>query len=118
MRKPLIWNLLKVSPAIIAATFLNANSALANEVSEQVTTVAELSEETGSMGQVTSVSQFSDVLCCELLAWLISVDCKLFVLCDCVVTLFTQLLCLSPTLFVFSFLLMVVTRTFLFFFFF
>ena len=61
MRKPLIWNLLKVSPAIIAATFLNANSALANEVSEQVTTVAELSEETGSMGQVTSVSQFSDV---------------------------------------------------------
>ncbi|MEO1373409.1 MAG: iron uptake porin [Cyanobacteria bacterium J06635_10] len=61
MRKHLIWNLLKLSPAIIATTFLNANSALAEEVSERVTTVAELSEETNSMGQVTSVSQFSDV---------------------------------------------------------
>ncbi|HYW17907.1 MAG TPA: iron uptake porin [Nodularia sp. (in: cyanobacteria)] len=56
----LLWNALKVSPAI-AATFLAANSALAVEVNEQVTTVAQLSQDANSMGQVTSVSQFSDV---------------------------------------------------------
>ncbi len=56
----LFWNALKVSPAI-AATFLAANSALAVEVNEQSTTVAQLSQEANSIGQVTSVSQFSDV---------------------------------------------------------
>lgn len=61
MKKRLIWNLLKLSPAIIAATFVNANSVLAEEVNQQVTTVAELSEEANPMAQVTSVSQFSDV---------------------------------------------------------
>lgn len=60
MRKP-IWNLLKLSPAIAAATFFTANSVLAEEVNQQVTPVAELSEETSPMAQVTSVSQFSDV---------------------------------------------------------
>ncbi|MEA5575481.1 iron uptake porin [Anabaena sp. UHCC 0451] len=56
-----LWNVLKVSPAI-AATLLSANSVLANEVSqEQATSVASLSQEANSIGQVTSVSQFSDV---------------------------------------------------------
>ncbi|MEH2397088.1 iron uptake porin [Nostoc sp.] len=57
------WNLFKVSPVIVAATFLVANSALAAEVNEQVTNVAQLSEaqDSNSMSQVTSVSQFSDV---------------------------------------------------------
>ncbi|MFM2064623.1 MAG: hypothetical protein RLZZ507_4294 [Cyanobacteriota bacterium] len=56
------WNVLKVSPAI-AATLLSANSAIAAEVeiNEQATSVASLSQETNSIGQVTSVSQFSDV---------------------------------------------------------
>ncbi|MGF1674123.1 MAG: iron uptake porin, partial [Rivularia sp. (in: cyanobacteria)] len=60
MRKT-IWNILKLSPAIVAATFFSANGAIAEEINEQVTPVAELSEETSPMGQVTSVSQFSDV---------------------------------------------------------
>ncbi|MEH2360865.1 iron uptake porin [Nostoc sp.] len=57
------WNLFKVSPVVVAATFLVANSALAAEVNEQVTNVAQLSEaqDSNDMGQVTSVSQFSDV---------------------------------------------------------
>ncbi len=58
----LFWNVLKVSPFIFAATFFTANSTLAAEVNEQVTNVAQLSqEESNSFGQVTSVSQFSDV---------------------------------------------------------
>ncbi|MEH2312587.1 MAG: iron uptake porin [Nostoc sp.] len=55
------WNLFKVSPVILAATFFVANSALAAEVNEEVTNVAQLSEDSNSMSQVTSVSQFSDV---------------------------------------------------------
>ncbi|MEH2282693.1 MAG: iron uptake porin [Nostoc sp.] len=57
------WNLFKVSPVVLAATFFVANSALAAEVNEQVTNVGELSEaqESNDMSQVTSVSQFSDV---------------------------------------------------------
>ncbi|MDZ7954034.1 iron uptake porin [Nostoc sp. DedQUE09] len=57
------WNLFKVSPVVLAATFFVANSALAAEVNEQVTNVGELSEtqESNEMSQVTSVSQFSDV---------------------------------------------------------
>ncbi|MEH2444984.1 MAG: iron uptake porin [Nostoc sp.] len=57
------WNLFKVSPVIVVATFFVANSALAAEVNEQVTNVAQLSEaqDSNSMSQVTSVSQFSDV---------------------------------------------------------
>ncbi|MBD2455699.1 iron uptake porin [Nostoc sp. FACHB-87] len=57
----LFWNVLKVSPAILAASLSAANSALAAEANEQITTVAQLSEQSDSMGQVTSVSQFSDV---------------------------------------------------------
>jgi hypothetical protein len=58
-----IWNLFKVSPVVIAATFFVANSALAAEVNEKLTNVAQLSEaqDSNSIGQVTSVSQFSDV---------------------------------------------------------
>ena len=57
------WNLFKVSPIVLAATFFVANSALAAEVNEQVTNVGQLSEtqESNDMSQVTSVSQFSDV---------------------------------------------------------
>ncbi len=56
------WNLIKVSPVVVAATFFAANSALAGEVNEQVTNVAQLSEtQDNNMSQVTSVSQFSDV---------------------------------------------------------
>ncbi|MBH8561198.1 iron uptake porin [Nostoc sp. CENA67] len=60
MTKP-FWNVLKVSPIVVAATFCAANSTLAAEVNEQTTSVAQLSQESNSMGQVTSVSQFSDV---------------------------------------------------------
>ncbi|QSJ16988.1 iron uptake porin [Nostoc sp. UHCC 0702] len=60
MTKP-FWNVLKVSPIVVAATFFAANSTLAAEVNEQATSVAQLSQESNSMGQVTSVSQFSDV---------------------------------------------------------
>ncbi|QMS91034.1 iron uptake porin [Nostoc edaphicum CCNP1411] len=57
------WNLFKISPVVVAATFFAANSALAAEVNEQLTNVAQLSEaqESNNMSQVTSVSQFSDV---------------------------------------------------------
>ncbi|MEH1942946.1 MAG: iron uptake porin [Nostoc sp.] len=57
------WNLFKVSPVVLAAAFFAANSAVAAEVNEQVTNVAQLSEaqESNDMSQVTSVSQFSDV---------------------------------------------------------
>lgn len=57
------WNLFKVSPVIVAATFFVANSVLAAEVKEQVTNAAQLSEaqDSNDMSQVTSVSQFSDV---------------------------------------------------------
>ncbi|MFK0734432.1 MAG: iron uptake porin [Gloeotrichia echinulata HAB0833] len=55
------WNLVKVSPLVVAATFVAANSALAGEVNEKTTTVAQQSQESNSMAQITSVSQFSDV---------------------------------------------------------
>ncbi|MBG1263822.1 iron uptake porin [Nostoc commune] len=56
------WNLCKVSPVVLAAAFLAANSAVAAEINEQ-TNVAQLSEaqDSNNIGQVTSVSQFSDV---------------------------------------------------------
>jgi hypothetical protein len=59
----LFWNVLKVSPALIAATFFAANSAFAAEANEGITSVAQLSQaqESSNIGQVTSVSQFSDV---------------------------------------------------------
>ncbi len=52
---------LKLSSVIFAATFFAANSAKASEVNQPVTSVAEFSQESQSLGQVTSVSQFSDV---------------------------------------------------------
>ena len=57
----LIWNALRLSPVVLAATLLAANSAFAAEVNDQVTPVASLSQESNNIGQVTSVSQFSDV---------------------------------------------------------
>lgn len=58
--KKAFWNILKVSPAA-ALILLAGNSAFAGEVNGNVTSVAELSQESNSLGQVTSVSQFSDV---------------------------------------------------------
>ncbi|MGI8504432.1 MAG: iron uptake porin [Hassallia sp.] len=64
MKKPL-WNVFKLSPLVVAASFLAANTARAAEVKaevkEQTTSVSQLSQESNSIGQVTSVSQFSDV---------------------------------------------------------
>jgi len=67
MKKPL-WNVFKLSPLVVAASFLAANSARAaevkaevKEVKEDTTSVSQLSQEANSIGQVTSVSQFSDV---------------------------------------------------------
>jgi len=64
MKKPL-WNVFKLSPLVVAASFLAVNSARAAEVKaevkEQTTSVSQLSQEANSIGQVTSVSQFSDV---------------------------------------------------------
>lgn len=58
----LFWNVLKLSPVILAATFFAANSTLAAEVNQGATSVNQLSQQTDdNMGQVTSVSQFSDV---------------------------------------------------------
>jgi hypothetical protein len=57
--KKAFWNILKVSP-VIALTLVAGNSAFAGEANEKVTSVSQLSQET-SLGQVTSVSQFSDV---------------------------------------------------------
>ncbi len=56
----LFWNVFKLSPVVLAATFLAANSAFAGEATETNTSVAELSVES-NIGQVTSVSQFTDV---------------------------------------------------------
>ncbi|AFY53746.1 putative S-layer protein [Rivularia sp. PCC 7116] len=56
----LFWNVFKLSPVVLAATFFAANSAFAGEATEKNTSVAELSEES-NIGQVTSVSQFTDV---------------------------------------------------------
>ncbi|MGI8504434.1 MAG: iron uptake porin [Hassallia sp.] len=56
----LLWNIFKVSPLVFVTTFCVANSALAAEVNEEMTSVTQLSQ-TDSMGRVTSVSQFSDV---------------------------------------------------------
>ncbi|MEH2412357.1 iron uptake porin [Nostoc sp.] len=60
------WNLIKVSPVVVASAFFVANSALAAEVNEPVTNVANVaqlsdSQDSNNMSQVTSVSQFSDV---------------------------------------------------------
>ncbi|MBW4568952.1 MAG: iron uptake porin [Tolypothrix carrinoi HA7290-LM1] len=56
----LFWNVFKLSPLVFVATFCATNSALGAQVNEEVTSVSQLSQ-TDSMGQVTSVSQFSDV---------------------------------------------------------
>ncbi len=55
------WELVKIGPLVVAATFLAGNSTLAAEVNEQVTTVNQLAQNSNSLDQVTSVSQFSDV---------------------------------------------------------
>ena len=58
--KKAFWNILKFSPAI-ALSLLTGNIAFAGDVNEKVTSVSQLSQESNSLGQVTSVSQFSDV---------------------------------------------------------
>ncbi|GAB1539422.1 hypothetical protein NUACC21_20880 [Scytonema sp. NUACC21] len=56
----LFWNFLRLSPVVFATTFFATNSTLASEINQRLTSVAELSEGI-NIGQVTSVSQFSDV---------------------------------------------------------
>ncbi|MGB3636193.1 MAG: iron uptake porin [Rivularia sp. (in: cyanobacteria)] len=58
--KKLFQNLLQLSPVVTAVSFVVVNPVLAAE-EQQLTTVAELSQEADPMAQVTSVSQFSDV---------------------------------------------------------
>ena len=58
--KKAFWNILKVSPAV-ALTLLTGNNAFAGEANDKVTSVAQLSQDSNNLGQVTSVSQFSDV---------------------------------------------------------
>ncbi|AKG23409.1 iron uptake porin [Calothrix sp. 336/3] len=60
MTRP-FWNIIKFSPVVFAATLLTTNAAIAAEVNQEVTSVAQLSKESDSLSQVTSVSQFSDV---------------------------------------------------------
>lgn len=59
----LLWKTVKLSPVIVAAAFATANSALAGEMNEKVPSVSEMSQaqKDNNIGQVTSVSQFSDV---------------------------------------------------------
>ncbi|MBP5972012.1 iron uptake porin [Brasilonema sp. CT11] len=59
--KKLSKKILRLSPVVVAATFFAANSAMAAEVNEQVTPVSQLTSQSDNIGQVTSVSQFSDV---------------------------------------------------------
>ncbi|MBW4601705.1 MAG: iron uptake porin [Calothrix sp. FI2-JRJ7] len=62
MRK-LLWNTIKLSPVVVAAAFATANSAFAGEMNDKVPSVSEMAQaqKTDNIGQVTSVSQFSDV---------------------------------------------------------
>jgi Carbohydrate-selective porin, OprB family/S-layer homology domain len=57
----LFWNLLKLSPVVVAATLATTDVTLASEVKSDVTSVAQLEANSENLGQVTSVSQFSDV---------------------------------------------------------
>ncbi|PAX46825.1 iron uptake porin [Brunnivagina elsteri] len=59
----LLWNVLKLSPVLIAATLTAAGSALAGEANDSVTPVNQIAQgqQSDNIGQVTSVSQFSDV---------------------------------------------------------
>ncbi|MBF2063807.1 MAG: iron uptake porin [Calothrix sp. C42_A2020_038] len=61
MRK-LLWNSIKLSPVVVAAAFATANSALAGEMNN-VPSVSQMAQgqQSDNIGQVTSVSQFSDV---------------------------------------------------------
>jgi hypothetical protein len=57
----IFWNCLKISP-VIAATLFTANSALAGDVSEQMTQVSQLEQQgNAELAQGTSVSRLSDV---------------------------------------------------------
>jgi hypothetical protein len=58
--KKVFKNFIQLSPVLTAFACIAANPVLAAE-DQQLTTVAELSDEANSMSQVTSVSQFSDV---------------------------------------------------------
>ncbi|MEO1373408.1 MAG: iron uptake porin [Cyanobacteria bacterium J06635_10] len=56
----LLKNLRPLSPIVTAVSFVAVNPVFAAE-NQQLTTIAELPESANPMGQVTSVSQFSDV---------------------------------------------------------
>lgn len=59
----ILWKVLKLSPLLFAATFCVSKSALADQVNQQTTSVNQLAQgnQGSDLGQVTSVSQFSDV---------------------------------------------------------
>ncbi|MDF5731281.1 MAG: iron uptake porin [Rhizonema sp. PD38] len=59
----LLWKVLKLSPLVFAVTFCASKSALADQVNQQTTSVNQLAQgsQGADLGQVTSVSQFSDV---------------------------------------------------------
>ncbi len=59
--KKVVRDLIRVSPVVLAASFLASSGAIASEVDQNVTSVASLEQQQNSLGQVTSVSQFSDV---------------------------------------------------------
>jgi Carbohydrate-selective porin, OprB family/S-layer homology domain len=59
----LLWNSIKLSPVLVAAAFATANSAYAGEMNGNVPSVNQMAQgqSENNIGQVTSVSQFSDV---------------------------------------------------------
>ncbi len=59
----LLWKVLKLSPLVFAVTFCVSKSALADQANQQTTSVNQLAQgsQGSDLGQVTSVSQFSDV---------------------------------------------------------
>ncbi|GAA6618571.1 iron uptake porin [Scytonema sp. NUACC26] len=56
-----LWKLLKVTTVVFAAIFCAVDETLADEIGKRITSVEQLSQESDSLSQVTSVSQFSDV---------------------------------------------------------
>jgi hypothetical protein len=56
-----LWKLIKVTVVVFTTILCAADETLANEIGKRITSVEQLSQETESLNQVTSVSQFSDV---------------------------------------------------------
>ncbi|HEY9666227.1 MAG TPA: iron uptake porin, partial [Coleofasciculaceae cyanobacterium] len=61
MMKKTLWKLFKVITVVFATLFCATDNALADGINKAVVSVEQLSQESESLSQVTSVSQFSDV---------------------------------------------------------